>query len=72
MLPNTSPTASKSASAHAEGYQAADNVLITACSDSIEVTRQAGAAEGAVVQFVNDGFSYPANGSIARVTITQN
>ena len=26
--------------AHAEGYQAADNVLITACSDSIEATRQ--------------------------------
>ena len=26
--------------AHAEGYQAADNVSITACSDSIEATRQ--------------------------------
>ncbi|MEE2872350.1 MAG: hypothetical protein VX893_05485 [Candidatus Latescibacterota bacterium] len=46
--------------------------MITACSDSIEVTRQAGAAEGGVAQLVNDGFSYPANGSIVRVTITQN
>ncbi|HIG53410.1 MAG TPA: hypothetical protein EYG11_12555 [Candidatus Latescibacteria bacterium] len=31
-----------------------------------------GAAENGVVQLVNDGFSYPANNSIVRVTITQN
>lgn len=31
-----------------------------------------GAAEGGVVQLVNDGFTYPANSSIVRVTISHN
>ena len=41
-----------------------------------QAPRKAGADNGAaangVVQLVNDGFSYPANNSIVRVTITQN
>ena len=43
---------------------------------SDQAPRQAGTdtgtAEGGVVQVVNDGFSYPANGSIVKVTISQN
>lgn len=50
--------------------------LWDAGSEVNQAPRQAGAdngaAENGVVQLVNDGFSYPANNSIVRVTITQN
>ena len=85
------PMASNWGDAKALYHSCVDNdVLITFChqrrfgssfvkapdTGPYQALRQAGAdtgaAEGDVVQLVNDGFSCPANGSIVRVTITQN